>query len=117
MGDIFEERGIPPEVWKERPYERWEADDPASVVGAYESLGEDGLQFALRIAKQSSGWLIHRFPPPGLELDHIYPEFRPDEPVKTRGPQKHWHGSHMPDGFSTDRGWLIGGIVLRFVGF
>ena len=108
MGDIFEERGIPPEVWKERPYERWEADAPASVVGAYESLGEDGLQFALRIAKQSSGWLIHRFPPPGLELDHIYPEFRPDEPVKTRGPQKHWHGSHMPDGFSTDRGWLIG---------
>jgi len=98
MEDIFEERGIPPEVWKERPYERWEADDRPPWSARMNLWCEDGLQFALRIAKQSSGWLIHRFPPPGLELDHIYPEFRPDEPVKTRGPQKHWHGSHMPDG-------------------
>jgi len=90
MGDIFEERGHPAEVWKERPYERWRPMTGLRGAARMKSLGEAGLQFALRICgNSSSGWLIHRFPPPGLELDHIYPEFRPDEPVKTRGPQKH----------------------------
>jgi len=96
VSDPFTKRGIPDEIWQARPYTPWERDDLAPVIAAYGSLGKAGLDFALRIAKQSSGYLIERFPPEGLGLESIYPEFRPDNAVKTGKRVLHWHGRGKP---------------------
>ena len=105
--DIFTKRGISEEIRDARPYTRWETDDLEPVVKAYESLGRTGLDFALRIARQSPGWLIERFPPKGLGLEPIYPEFRPDNAVKTGHRQLHWHGRGDPPA------WLPPSMVLK----
>lgn len=89
--DIFTKRGISEEIWKARPYTRWETDDLDPVRAAYGGLGSAGLAFALRIAEQSPGYLIERFPPEGLGLDPIYPEFRPDNAVRTGWRRWHQH--------------------------
>ena len=104
--DVFTKRGIKPEVWqyeyRGRPrYRRWTPDDLDPVRDAYGSLGEQPLDFALSIAKQSAGYLINRFTVDDLYLEGlvpetIYPEFRPDTPVRTRGPRAHWHGDGPP---------------------
>ena len=90
MSDIFKERGITPEIRDARPYTPWETDNLDPVREAYGGLGRAGLNFALRIARQSPGYLIRRYPPDGLGLDDIYPEFRPDNAVKT-DPRRKWH--------------------------
>jgi hypothetical protein len=84
--DIFTKRGISEEIKDARPYTPWETDNLDPVREAYGSLGESSLNFALGIARQSPGHLIKRYPPEGLGLDDIYPEFRPKDAVKTKGP-------------------------------
>jgi hypothetical protein len=115
--DIFEKRGIPEEIWKARPYTPWKTDDLTPVRSAYGGLGKAGLAFALRIAEQSPGYLINRFPPEGLGLDPIYPEFRPDNAVITDDrPHRHLH---LRDGMSPQKGivparFVISGKSLRY---
>lgn len=41
--------------------------------------------------KKGPTLLIPRFPPPGMTLSRIYPEYRPDKPVHTKPPSKHAH--------------------------
>ena len=100
--DIFTERGIPPEIWERRPYTPWEKDEDDPIRAAYGGLGTAGLNFALKIAKQSPGYLINRFPPGGLGLDDIYPEFRPKNKVKASRSIWHVHVYTHTQGLTLD---------------
>jgi hypothetical protein len=104
--DIFTKRGIPLEIKEARPYTPWEVDDPAPVRAAYGGLGTNGLKFALDIAEQSPGYLIERYPPEGLGLEDIYPEFRPDNAVRTDRRRK-WH-QHVHEARTTGERDLSG---------
>jgi hypothetical protein len=46
----------------------------------------------VRLARQQAGWIITRHSPPGIGAAHIYPEIRPDKPVRTGPPRRHYHG-------------------------
>lgn len=97
--DFFTEHGISPEVWHARPYVRWTTDDVQSVKQAYAGLSTG--RFMVKIARQFPGWVITRHAPPNMGLDRIYPEIRPDSPVFTGAPIRHYHGDGpTPDGVS-----------------
>jgi DNA-binding Lrp family transcriptional regulator len=84
------EHAISPEVWRTRPYIRWWTDNMGPIREAY--LGLKGIRDTLKKAEQQPGWIISRHAPPGLGLDHVYPEIRPDHPVRRTGISKHYHG-------------------------
>ena len=94
--DEFTKRGISPEIRHGRPYERFWKDDPSPVQRAHATLDEHGRSFITRLAGQQHGWLIPRYPPPGLDLDPIYPEIKWDAPVETGPPVWHAHPDHSP---------------------
>ncbi|MFZ2055926.1 MAG: hypothetical protein WAV54_00765 [Acidimicrobiales bacterium] len=114
--DIFTKRGISEKIKERRPYIPWGEDNLDPVRAAYGGLGTAGLNFALRIAEQSPGYLIGRHPPEGLGLDPIYPEFRPKNAVRTDDrPHRHLH---LRDGMSPQKGivparFVISGKSLR----
>ena len=108
--DIFTERGIPEDMAGPPRYTPWEKDNLDPVREAYGSLGDSSLNFALQIARQSRGYLIGRFPPKGLDLDPIYPEFRPKHAVKTKGRIWHVHVDTAPRTLSDDAVKLLTGV-------
>jgi hypothetical protein len=75
-------------VWRARPYIRWTLDNPQPVRDAYSDLSTK--TFMVRLAKQSDGWIITRHAAPGA--GRIYAEIRPDSPVFTGPPIRHYHG-------------------------
>jgi hypothetical protein len=90
LADFLKEHGISAEVWWARPYGRWQTDNMTPIRLAYSGLGDIGD--TIRKARQQPGYIITRHPPPDLDLDAIFPEIRPDHPVRTRPPTKHYHG-------------------------
>ena len=89
--EIFAERGISPTVAVSRPYVRWTRESRQSVRQAYKSLPLAGQRAAMvRRAGQCDGFVITRHAPPGLGLDPVYAELRPDEAVET-GTIEHDH--------------------------
>jgi hypothetical protein len=89
---FFEDHGITPEVAGARPYIRWTLENVQPVRDGYAGLNQYQRAFMTRLAKQSHGRIISRRPPPGMGLEHIYPEIRPDNPVRTQPPTTHYHG-------------------------
>ena len=68
------------------------------------------MNFALRIAKQSPGYLINRHPPDDLGLEPIYPEFRPTNALRTDDrPHEHLH---LRDGMSPQKGIVPARFVI-----
>lgn len=90
--EFFTKRGVDPGIVAARPYGYWTPDDLGPIREAYAGLSGGQRGFIIRMAKQSPGWIIHRFPPPGLGLDPIFPEIRPLKAVETHRPTWHWHG-------------------------
>lgn len=87
---FFKEHAITPEVGFARPYVRYTADDPSPVQKVYAELPQPGQKGTMtRFAKRADGVIINRHAPTGLGLDHIFPELRPDQPIKTK--PLHWH--------------------------
>jgi len=88
-------RGISKAVWDKRPYTRWTAENYAEVMAeAYKGLTGKQIGYMKRLANQQPGWIINRRNVPGA--DHVYPEIRPDGPVRTGPPTMHWHGVGEP---------------------
>jgi hypothetical protein len=87
---FFSRHAIAPHIWRVRPYVRWTPDDPEPVRQAYAGLST--APFMVRLARQQPGWIITRHAPPGIGAEHIYPEIRPDNPVRTGPPRRHYHG-------------------------
>lgn len=105
-GDIFTKRGISPEVRESRGYIPYGPDNFEPVEEAYRDLSESQRKFVRKVARQSEGYLIKRYVPPGLDLPPIYPEIRPSNRVKTRNARFHWHGddpSQEPPGLGYKR--------------
>lgn len=92
--EFFRRHGIRPDIWRSRPYIRWTTGDLTPIRQAY--VGLKGIRDTLKKAQQQPGWIITGHAPPGLQLDHVYPEIRPDNPVRRSGVIKHYHGEPLP---------------------
>ena len=96
--DIFTERGINPEVRDARGYARWTTSDPSALREAWDPfVAPEQRSFIGKIAKQQSGYVITRYPPPGLGLPAVCAEIRPDGAVKTGKKIRHDHVRHFRD--------------------
>jgi len=93
------DRGIPPAIWKSRPFVWYTPEHPDPVLDALADLGREQRTFAAYLTGQCHGWSISREPPPMIPaLPRIYPELKPLHPVHTDGPTLHWHGDgEMPE--------------------
>lgn len=90
LGRFFEKHAIDPKVGNARRYECWTTDNPEPV---FEAWPLNNRRFAERkIATRSDGLIIHRYPPEGLGLPHVYAELRPDDDVLI-DKHHHWHGT------------------------
>jgi hypothetical protein len=85
---FFEKRGISLGIAEARPYLRYEQGDPERLVREHWSMSP---KFAARIARQSSGLIIPRYPPASLGLLNVPAELRPDTAVETSS-HHHYHG-------------------------
>ena len=47
----------------------------------------------LKKTRSTSGWIIKRYAPPRMILERIFPEYRPDNPVPSGRPKKHFHAN------------------------
>jgi len=94
--EFWELRGIDPIVRYARYYPRYRHDDPTPVRDAYARLKTDGQKAkVVSWAKQSDGILIYRHAAlPGLPS--VFPEMRPDNPIRTGQQTRHWHGYGEP---------------------
>jgi hypothetical protein len=99
----WEDRGIIPEVRGLR-YQRYLAKDKQPLGDAYDGLSPAQRGTMTRRAHSTDedgnpvdGLIIFRHAPQGMSLGRIYPELRPDRPVKTRRIE-HFHGSTKPEG-------------------
>jgi hypothetical protein len=83
--DIFSERGIRPEIAEARPYLRWTRENTQPLKDAwYPFVSKGQRSFVGKVANQSDGYVITRHPPPGLGLELVPAEIRPDNEVDTR---------------------------------
>jgi len=88
-----EKRGIPEHIWKARPYLWWTPDNSEPATAPFADLTSGQRAFVARIARQSPGWVITRYPPAlWPPLPKVYPELRPIVPVKIGLRPPHWHG-------------------------
>ncbi len=72
---------------------RFEPWDLVPVRDAYKGLSVGQRGYMTRIANQDvGGYVIVRHAPEGLGLGHVYAELRPDKPVVTGPPTRHFHG-------------------------
>ena len=92
--DIFSERGITPEIAERRPYVRWTPEDCRPVHDEFKDLPGKARAFLSKVTGKKvgqPGFLIKRHPPPGLGLERVYAELRPDREVKTGKKIRHDH--------------------------
>ena len=90
----FTKRGITPLVRETRPYIRWTTDEPEAAKEPFAGTSAANRAHITKIVNQSGGRVITRHAPPMRPpLPPIYPELRPDHPVKTQGPRLHYHGT------------------------
>ena len=90
---FFSDRGITEEIRQARPYVWWTPENPDPAKEPFADLSRGQRAHITKVINQTPGWAITRYPPPMVpELPHIYPELRPLDPVKTKGPKQHWHG-------------------------
>ena len=96
--DEFTKRGIKPEIRIRRPYYRWTTDEPQPLRDAwYDFVSKRQRGFVGRVANQSDGYVIPRYAPPGLDLDPVAAEIRPDDAVETGAIKRHDHAKHFTD--------------------
>jgi hypothetical protein len=79
---FWSNRGISPEVAKERGYLRYEKHDPSKVKPHFAALSPGQKATVTRKAKAEHGLAIIRF----AVLEHLekpVPELRPDDPIST----------------------------------
>jgi len=95
-----EEHAIAEDVWRRRGYQRLTKNNYLErIKEAFAGASEGQLRDVRRKIKEDLDrdnegkgptWIMHRFAVlPGLP--QIYPEYRPDKPVTTRPPHKHFH--------------------------
>lgn len=83
--DLFAKRGILPEVAESRPYVPYRKADRQPVKDAYQGLNPTQRGTMTRFAgypgvddaDSRKGVVITRHAPPGLGLEHVYPESVP----------------------------------------
>jgi hypothetical protein len=90
---FFLEHGIAQKIANARPYIWYEKGDPERLVRRHWATSP---QFAARIARQSSGLIIPRYPPTSLGLLNVPAELRPDTTVVTSS-HHHYHGDTPED--------------------
>ncbi|MGD0944282.1 MAG: hypothetical protein ABR972_08420 [Acidimicrobiales bacterium] len=94
---FFEKHAVAKEIWQARPYERWELGDPGNIARRhFADMNRNQRAHVSKVVNTAPGWVIRRYPPPLPDLPKIYPEQRPDWPVQSREPRRHWHGSGEP---------------------
>lgn len=89
----FTARAITDEIRQARGYARWTADEITPATDPAGDLADDQQRAVARMAKQAGGgWVITRHAPPlSSPLPRIYPEYKPDKPMRIPG-WRHWHG-------------------------
>jgi hypothetical protein len=85
---FFDEHGISRRVGDARPYLGYEQGDPDRLLREH---WPSSPKFAAKIARQSSGIIIPRYPPASLGLPNVPAEIRPDTAVVTSS-HHHFHG-------------------------
>lgn len=86
--DIFEERGVTPEVAATRPYIRYEKGEVEPLLSLSPAFRDSPAKVKWRTG-QHGGWVMMKTPVPGVRTP-IIPQFRPDKPLITRR-SKHDH--------------------------
>lgn len=92
--DFFRERGVDPAIIDGRPYSFWTPDNPTPLQEAwFPHISPTSHGWVTRVARQSAGYIIPRFAPPGLGLSGPSAEIRPLKSVDTRpgNPAKYIH--------------------------
>jgi hypothetical protein len=99
-----EEHAISREIWDERGYKLYAKGDREVVRELYKGSRLSSAQIAdfARKVVQEEGMIIPRFKPKGMVVSKVYPQVRPDEPVKT-GVTRHYHAdaSEPPEPWPT----------------
>ncbi len=79
-------------MWQARGYARWTTDDVTPVEQAFDGVSGRSMADIVKKAKEQPGWIIPRCAPPRMiHLPTIFPEYRPDHPVRTGRRKKHFH--------------------------
>jgi hypothetical protein len=94
-GKFWADRGIAPEVARERGYLRYEKHDISTVKGHFAGLSPGQKATVTRKAQAEHGLAIVRFPVLD-DLEKPIPELRPDVAISTETPRSHWHGFGEP---------------------
>jgi hypothetical protein len=88
---FWKAHGISPKVRRRRGYHRYEKGDPEELLYAAWPDEVNRHLIDSKIAPAGAGWIIPRRPPPGLDLEDVYAELRPNNPVMIDC-HDHYHG-------------------------
>src|SRR5437868_5024606 len=94
---FFDDHAVSLKVADARPYTFYEQGDPKRLV---REAWSQSPRFAAKIARQSSGLIIHRYAPTTLGLPQVPAELRPDSAVETNS---HWHYHGDDPGLGSSR--------------
>ena len=111
---VFDDRGIPLWLADARPYREWTPENQEPLRQDFDYYVDKKLQphqkaHLTKIANQTPGLVIVRHTPERIKETadqpyRIYPELRPDVLVRTKGPQRHWHGDEILIGWESKTG-------------